>query len=151
MTRPPTRADRAAAAAWLNAQARIIRRAEAAAHLILALVIAVLCAVALVHWFTPCEREAALCLVPALALPRRAGQRLRRLCRRLHIRWLQVRLAQLQGTAQQMALDAARQDHQGAAGLGPVLDRAAAVRLQLHHLQQADRRDRLLATRGWAA
>lgn len=61
---------------------------------------------------------------------------LRRACRRLHIACLQVRLVQLLGQAQALAL---AHDAQAPLALGSVLARASTVRHRLADLQhQAD-------------
>lgn len=141
--RRPTRTERDNAAAWLAFNARVQARAEAAVRALIIFVFCILAALALVHWATPCA-EAALCLAP-LAVHRHALRRLaaawRRTCRRLHIHVLRVRLQQLLGTAQEIALDPRPCT---ALRLGAVMARAAALRLDLVRLEQADAQDRRL-------
>ena len=136
--RRPTRIERDNAAAWLSYNARVHAQANAMLRTLLAVVIAVLLTLALLHWATPCA-EAALCLAPA-TVPRGLIVWCRRTFRRLHIQVLRVRLQQLLGSAQQMALDR-HQPPDAALRLGAVLARAAAVRLQLAQLEQAARAD----------
>lgn len=145
--RRPTRTERDNTAAWLAFNARVQARAEAAVRALLIFLGCILAALALVHWATPCA-EAALCLAP-LAVHRQAPRRLaawwRRTCRRLHIHVLRVRLQQLLGTAQEMALDTGPDPRPCTAlRLGAVMARAAALRLDLVRLEQADAQDRRL-------
>lgn len=145
--RRPTPTERDNAAAWLDYNARVQAQANAMLRVLLAVVLAVLGALALVHWATPCP-DATLCLSP-LAMQRNAPRRLaawwRRRCRRLQMRVLHVRLHQLLGAAHELALDTGPTPHAGVSRqLGAVLDRAAALRLRLAHLQQADAQDQRL-------
>lgn len=91
--------------------ARLVHRAESAAGFVVAMVLGVLGALALLHFLTPCD-AGTLCWAPVVIaggagagpVPRpytpgrlaRWGHRLALACRRLQVRWLQVRLHQLE-------------------------------------------------------
>jgi hypothetical protein len=142
MTRRPRAEDLDNATAWVQFQTRQGVPAEQVAAVLLAVVVAVLCTLALVHWASPCAIDGALCAAPLLVLPPRWQRLAARAYRRLHMRVLRARLAQLQGAALQLTLDAAHHDRQPPAHLGGLLDRAAQARQQLRRLQQVDDLDR---------
>lgn len=64
-TSRPTPLQHAATRAVCDRNARVTRRAEAAANFVVALVLAIALAVLLVHWLTPCDAGYLCSLAPA--------------------------------------------------------------------------------------
>ncbi len=84
---PAALADEAARS--INAcNARTTRPAERAADFVVAVVLVALGVAALLHYFTPCDVEGALCLAAAIPLRRSWHRRLREHLRRMYLNGL---------------------------------------------------------------
>ncbi len=149
MIRRPTPAEIADAAAITAYHAKLNSRADAAAKFVFAFVLGLLGALALLHFLTPCD-AGTLCWAPVViaggagarpAPPPDAPGRLSLLghalaiaCRRLQVRWLHVRLQQLELLARVQIHQVRRGRTVESLRYARVLCRQAEVRL---HLKQA--------------